>query len=167
MRLLLALLPLALFSYSIAVSDIFGSQRGGINEKIEENQLEEYVIILDKMKHSDVIKYYDMIDISIYPRKKCDICNLISSTKLLESMSMEKAIILSNLDPNNEIINQDTGLFNEPNNTEDLLNQIKVLLDNEGLGYKLGQSAREWVQKNREWKQVCQKNIQLYNSLVN
>ncbi|KAE9551344.1 hypothetical protein FO519_005459 [Halicephalobus sp. NKZ332] len=36
MRLLLTLLPLALFSYSLGVSEIFSQERGGINEKIEE-----------------------------------------------------------------------------------------------------------------------------------
>ena len=143
-----------------------GNYKNDIVKVIQEYRLDDHVIILDKMKHSDVIPYYNMVDIVVYPRKKYDMCHLLGSTKLLESMSMEKAIIVSNLESNNEIINQDTGLFCEPNNTEDLLYQIKLLLDNDTLRINLGKNAREWVQQNRNWNLSKESNNSIYDKLV-
>lgn len=143
-----------------------GNYKHEITKIIKEYQLEDYVIILDKMNHVDVISYYNMIDVVAYPRKNCDVCNLVSSMKLLESMSMEKAIIVSDLDQYNEVIKQDLGLFCEPDNTEDLLNKFKLLLDDESLRSTLGTNAREYVQNNCDWKLSKQVNNAIYDKLI-
>lgn len=144
-----------------------GNYKNEIVKMIKDYKLEDHVIIIDKMKHSDVIPYYDMIDIVAYPRKKCDITQLISSTKLLESMAMKKPIIVSNLDPFNEIINQDVGLFCEPDSIDDLMNQFKLLLDNDVLKTNLGEKASEIVKNNYDWKQIKNINNTIYDQLIN
>lgn len=132
-----------------------GQYKNNILDLIKQLNLDNKVIYHNKMNHQDVIKYYNMFDIVVYPRKKCDLCMSTSSYKVFEAMSMGLPVIVSRLDAWNEIINENVnGLYCEPDNVDDLLQKIMLLTEDEELRKTLGNNAREWIVNNRDWKKL-------------
>lgn len=83
-------------------------------------------------------------------------------------MACEKPIIVSDLDAYKEIIVEGkTGLYCIPDSVPDLLNKIKLLIDNKELRSELGKNARDWVIANREWSSNGQKLREIYDGLIN
>ena len=144
-----------------------GLYKNDIMNQINQLNINNKVIHYNKMNHQDVIKYYNMFDIVAYPRKECDLCMTTSSYKVFEAMSMGLPIIVSQLEAWNEIIDDNiNGLYCEPDNIEDLLQKIMLLIEDEELRKTLGNNAREWVIKNREWKNTGEELMKFYDEML-
>jgi glycosyltransferase involved in cell wall biosynthesis len=144
-----------------------GPYKNDMMNLITQYKLENEVICLNKMKHSKVFEYYNMIDIIIYPKKKCDLCNSTSGNKILEAMSMGKPIIASELEAFKEIITDgENGILCEPDNLNDLISKTKLLIQDDELRTKIGENARNWVVTNRQWTDSAEKMKAIYNSFL-
>lgn len=144
-----------------------GIYKNEMLETIKNLRINDNVLYLGKIDYRNVIKYYNIFDLVIYPRKRCELCNTTPSYKILEAMSMEKPIIASELNATKEIIiDEFNGLLCKPDNIEDLLQKINLLIQNPELRNKLGKNAREWVNNNREWTKIGTELITLYDSLL-
>lgn len=129
--------------------------------------LSDKFMYLGKMNNDEVIKYYNMFDIVAYPRKDCALCRSTSSYKIFEAMSMGKAIIVSDLEACNEIIEDGkTGLYCKPDSVNSLLGVIKKLSESKPMREELGKNARNWVINNREWKINGEQIRDIYNRLM-
>lgn len=120
------------------------------------------------MSANDVVKYYNVFDIIAYPRKDNCLCQSTSSYKVFEAMSMARPIIVSELDAWKEIIQDNvTGLYCQPDNEQNLLQKFVKLMDDQDLRNELGNNAREWVIKNREWKNMGGELRDIYDRILN
>jgi glycosyltransferase involved in cell wall biosynthesis len=144
-----------------------GFYKNDLLKLTNELNLQKNVIYVGKVNHQDIPNYYDLIDIVIYPRKIYDLCNSTPSYKLLESMAMEKPIIVPNLEAYNEIIiDNENGLYFEANDENSLLEKLTILLENETLRSELGKNARNWVIENRNWNNITNELTNIYESII-
>lgn len=121
---------------------------------------------LGKIKYSDVVKHYDIFDCVIYPRKNLQVCRTTSSSKVFEAMAMSKAIIVSDLEAWKEIItNNVTGLFVKPDDVNDLVDKISLLIGDKKMITRLGKAAREWIINNRTWSNSGQQLSSIYHKM--
>lgn len=135
--------------------------------KVDCGKVEDQVVFIDKVNFTDVHKYYNLIDIMVYPRLSTDITNTICSTKVLEAMAMEKAIVITDLDPLLEVIvDNKTGLVAKNDDIDDLTEKLESLIGNKDLRLELGKNAREWVKENRELSVMVKGLEALYDSLL-
>lgn len=144
-----------------------GLYKSELDKMVKSLGVSDKVISLGKMKHNDVIEYYNLFDIVTYPRKNCDLCNNTTSYKIFEAMSMSKAIIVSDLNAYNDIINDnENGLICIPDDVNDLSKKIKMLIDDVDLRKRLGENARQWVIKNRECENIGGKLRDIYDGFI-
>lgn len=81
-------------------------------------------------------------------------------------MAMEKPVIISNLDPLLEIVQEGkTGLVCRVNDKNSLEASIQTLASNDIFRQTIGQTAAKWVQENRSWQDLSDKYQKLYNNL--
>ena len=115
--------------------------------------LKNKVIMLDRVKPEEVSEYYSLIDIAPFGRKPFEVCELVSPIKPLEAMSMQKAVIVSNVEALKEIvIDNVTGLHFEKGNVNSYAKTLEKLILNENLRRELGYNARKWIEENRKWE---------------
>jgi len=126
-----------------------------ISNYINELELSKYVINLGKIDYNDIHNYYNMIDIMVYPKKNYDWCKHTSSYKVIEAMSMEKAIVMSNF------MKQEGVVSAESENLNDIFEKIKLLIIEPETRKTYGEKAREWVLENRKNSKINE----VYNSL--
>ena len=111
-----------------------------------ELKLDNVVHFTGRIEHNDVLDYYSVIDVAVYPRKGTEVCEIVSPLKPLEAMAMEKTVIASNVKALSEMVkNNETGLLHEKDNIEGLTTKIESVLIDKEKRDKLGLSAREWV----------------------
>jgi len=88
------------------------------------------------------------------------------STTLLEAMACKIPIIASNVGGNKELIlNNQNGFLINPDSSDELLEKILLISENQSLQQKFGQKSFELVKKF-EWSEVGQKYLDLYQSLL-
>lgn len=121
------------------------------------------VEFLGKVPYEDVIKYYNIFDIVVYPRRNNKVCNTTSSSKVFEAMAMEKAILVSKLDAWTEIIEDGiNGLYCVADDVESIYEGIRMLVYNGELRRELGRNARKWVMENRTWERSGEELLGLW-----
>ena len=88
------------------------------------------------------------------------------STTILEAMACKIPIIASNLGGNKElIINNENGFLVNPHDINEINEKIIELSENNILVKNFGQKSSELI-KNYEWKNVGNKYLKLYESLL-
>lgn len=116
--------------------------------------------------HSEVTRYYSVMEILPFPRKNMEVCRLVPPLKILEAMAMEKKVIVSALPPLQEMVkDNETGLVCEPDNCEDLAEKLVKFIEAPDMATELAVAAREWVRDNRDWSQVSKTLFDLYRKL--
>lgn len=134
-----------------------GSDTGPITAEIlkiaAEHGFSDWLIMPGRVPYEEVASYYSLIDISPFPRKPQPVTELVSPMKPLEALSMEKAVVVSDVRALSEMIDHNvTGLHFRKGNIHSLAESLELLLTNKGLVSELGRNGRDWVIKNRTWK---------------
>ena len=96
------------------------------------------VIFTGRVPHDQVSSYYSIIDIAPIPRTSLPVTEMVSPMKPFEAMSMEKLVIVSNVDALDEIIFDDSiGRKFEKNNVLELAEVLSDSVRNPELRAKL------------------------------
>lgn len=124
------------------------------------------IIFTGRVPFEEVVEYYSIFDICPFPRNDYKVCRYVPPLKILEAMVMKKAIIVSDVAPLLEIIeNGENGLVCEADSVETLKESILKLYYNKNMRKELSQKAHSWVLENRTWDEISQEYIELYNFL--
>jgi len=138
---------------------------GDEKKKLESLTTSQQIIFTGRVSHADVEKYYSIFDICIYPRNNYDVCRYVPPLKPLEAMAMKKAVIVSDVAPLLEIIeDKKNGLVCKADDKESLKETIKLLYNDIGLREELAINGYNWVKEYRSWDLIVKKYIKLYNS---
>jgi glycosyltransferase involved in cell wall biosynthesis len=133
-----------------------GNALAGIRQKVAELELEDDVFILGRIPHHEVQDHYSLIDITPFPRKPLQVCEMVSPLKPFEAMAQQKTVIASSVDALQEIVQDGkTGLLFEKGNVEDLAAKLSAVLTDKALRERLAEKGKEWVLANRDWSQVA------------
>ena len=125
------------------------------------------VIFSGQVPHEDILKYYALIDIFIYPRIDSKVNQRVTPLKPLEAMAMEKVVIASDVGGLAELIkNNDTGLLFKVGNGDDLLAKTRKLIDTPSFMEGLCENARKWVVEERSWEKVIRIYLDLYQKML-
>lgn len=123
----------------------------------------DFIYFPGRIPHEDVNRWYATFDCCAYPRKNDPVCRYVPPLKVLEAMAMEKPVIVSDLPPLLEMVQDGvTGLLCAPDSPESLAEKIKLLMDDKALAKQLGQEARRWVKANRTWEINAKKYMDVY-----
>ena len=139
-----------------------------LQARVKMLRLDKYFTFTGRVNHEDVQRYYSLIDITPFPRKGLPVCEMVSPLKPLEAMSMQKAVLASNVEALVEMVKDGhTGLIFEKDNIDDLADKLQILIEDKNLRKKLGEEARVWVQKEREWSAIVEKLNNVYEEMEN
>jgi glycosyltransferase involved in cell wall biosynthesis len=85
--------------------------------------------------------------------------------KLFEYMASGKAIVSFGYKEVKRII-RDAGLLAEPNNLNEFINKIEMLIEDGKLRRCLGSKARKIAEKEYSWKRRAEQTIDVYNKVL-
>ena len=122
---------------------------------------------IGRVPHSEVERYYSLVDVLAYPRKKMRLTDLVTPLKPLEAMAQGKLVAASDVGGHRELIDDGvTGtLFaaDDPVAIATALNRL--LADRSGWDQRRA-TAREFVERDRNWSSNISHYEPVYRKLV-
>lgn len=141
-----------------------------------ENKLKELVIQLNitaqvtftgRVNHSEVMKYYSIIDMLVYPRLPMRLTELVTPLKPLEAMAMGRPCIASDVGGHKELINDKIdGLLFKAGNLDSLVAELKSIYLTKDFATIIKNGLHK-VKEERNWSISVAPYKSIYSSLAN
>ena len=144
-----------------------GPQESNLKQQVKELNLEDKVIFTGRVPHSEVGKYYSLVDLLVYPREKMRLTDLVTPLKPLEAMAQGKLVLASDVGGHKELItDNENGFLFEADNINALAERILELLATRESWPQVIKAGRDYVENVRNWENSVSHYIPLYNRLV-
>jgi PEP-CTERM/exosortase A-associated glycosyltransferase len=125
------------------------------------------VIFTGRVPHAEVDRYYDLVDILVYPRIARRITELVTPLKPLEAMAKGKLVVASDVGGHREMVFAgQNGMLFRAGDPASLAQSCGSLLDSPESWPALRASGREYVAKARSWDVTSGSYVQLYEKLL-
>ena len=120
-----------------------------------------------RVPHTQVDRYYSLIDILAYPRKKMRLTDLVTPLKPLEAMAQMKLVAASDVGGHRELIRDgDTGTLFPPDNPVAMAAALSAMLENRGGWDARRERARAFVDSERNWAANVARYVPVYQKLI-
>lgn len=143
-----------------------GREEESLKRLAQELDIESHVIFPGRIRHEEIQKYYSVIDILVYPRVSKRITELVTPLKPLESMALAKVVIGSDVGGIKELIQEGyNGFLFKAGDVDDLVDKCLYIMHNRSLAEKIGQQAREYVVRERNWLNICRRYLDVFKKM--
>lgn len=130
--------------------------------------IKDKVVFTGRVPHDQVQRYYNLIDVLVYPRLRMRLTNLVTPLKPLEAMAQGKLLMASDVGGHLELIQDGkTGIIFKSDNPDDLATKVLDLLSRYDSWPALRAAARNYVETERNWSASVARYRGVYDSLVN
>lgn len=128
--------------------------------------VQDKVVFTGRVPHNDVQRYYDLIDVLVYPRLSMRLTDLVTPLKPLEAMAQGRLIAASDVGGHRELIRAgETGVLFKSNNPDDLAAKVLELIQHTERWPALKSAARQFVVTERNWKASVARYQDIYQRL--
>jgi len=125
------------------------------------------VIFTGRVPHSEVERYYSLIDVLAYPRKASRLTNLVTPLKPLEAMAQRRLVAASDVGGHRELITDGvTGTLFEPDNPAACAAALADLLDNREGWDVMREAGVAHVRERHDWSQNVARYLCVYQRLL-
>ena len=144
-----------------------GPQEQNLKQQVVLLGLEGKVIFTGRVPHSDIGKYYSLVDLLVYPRKAMRLTNLVTPLKPLEAMAQGKPVIASDVGGHKELIkDNETGFLFKAGDVVQLSQRISELLKDKETLQSVLAPGRHYVENVRNWQNSVTNYLPMYKSLI-
>jgi PEP-CTERM/exosortase A-associated glycosyltransferase len=120
-----------------------------------------------RVPHDQVERYYSLIDILAYPRKKMRLTDLVTPLKPLEAMAQRRLVAASDVGGHRELIQDGvTGTLFAPDSPTAIARALSELLEARAIWDKRRDIARKFVEQDRNWSSNISRYQPVYHKLV-
>jgi PEP-CTERM/exosortase A-associated glycosyltransferase len=119
-----------------------------------------------RVPHDEVDRYYSLIDILAYPRKRMRLTELVTPLKPLEAMAQRRLVAASDVGGHRELIEDGvTGSLFAPDDPDALAAAISHLLATPEEWERRRRVARDFVDRHRNWSSNIARYQPVYHKL--
>lgn len=120
-----------------------------------------------RVPHEEVERYYSLVDILAYPRKRMRLTELVTPLKPLEAMAQGRLVAASDVGGHKELIREgDTGTLFSANDPADIARSLDQLLSSRAEWDAMRGRARQFVEEERSWHKNIYRYEPVYHFLL-
>ncbi|WP_136161455.1 TIGR04063 family PEP-CTERM/XrtA system glycosyltransferase [Sphingomonas flavalba] len=120
-----------------------------------------------RVPHREVARYYGLVDILAYPRKRMRLTELVTPLKPLEAMAEGKLVAASDVGGHRELIEDGvTGTLFAPGEPEAIAGALAGLFDDRAHWPARREAARAYVIRERDWAANIARYAPVYRALT-
>jgi glycosyltransferase involved in cell wall biosynthesis len=124
-------------------------------------------VFTGRVPHDQVNKYYDLLDVLVYPRLSMRLTDLVTPLKPLEAMAQGRILAASDVGGHLELIaDGKTGVLFRADDPASLADKVGVLLESQQQWPGLRQAGREYVETERNWPVSVARYKNIYGRLT-
>ena len=144
-----------------------GPREESLRRRVRDLGLADKVVFPGRVPHSEVRRYYDLVDVLVYPRFPMRLTETVTPLKPLEAMAMGKLLVASDVGGHRELVRDaETGLLFEAGSAPDLARKVLLALEDEELKRRIPICARRFVEEERTWARGVARYRPLYERLT-
>ena len=129
-----------------------GPQDAALKAQAARLDLADKVVFTGRVPHTEVQRYYDLVDVLAYPRHSMRLTELVTPLKPLEAMAQGRLLVASDVGGHRELIRHgETGWLFKAGSAQALADAITSLLDSRERWPDLRRAGREFVERERNW----------------
>lgn len=144
-----------------------GPQDRDLKQQVMALDLKERVLFTGRVPHDEVNRYYDLIDVLVYPRHPMRLTELVTPLKPLEAMAQGRLMVASDVGGHKELIqNGKTGVLFRAGDVDDLASKVVALLLDEPSWDDMKRNGRQFVEAERNWAASVARYRDVYGRFV-
>jgi PEP-CTERM/exosortase A-associated glycosyltransferase len=129
-----------------------GPQDAALKAQAQRLGLQDHVVFTGRVPHAEVGRYYDLIDVLVYPRHSMRLTELVTPLKPLEAMAQGRILVASDVGGHKELIRDGaTGVLFPAGSVPGLVASILQLLAGRKTWPALRAQGRAFVERERSW----------------
>ena len=144
-----------------------GPQDAALKAQAQRLEVADKVVFTGRVPHSDVHRYYDLIDVLAYPRHSMRLTELVTPLKPLEAMAQGRLLVASDVGGHRELIRDgQTGLLFSAGSVPSLVTVLAGLLQAVERWPAMRAAGRRFVESERSWTASVARYVEPYSRLL-
>jgi len=144
-----------------------GPQEAKLKELAGRSGYRDRFVFAGSVPHADVQRYYGLIDLLAYPRRRMRLTELVTPLKPLEAMAQGRILVASDVGGHRELIrNQETGVLFAADDARALADAIVSTLARRTDWPRMRAAARHFVETERTWARSVARYADVYGRLA-
>ena len=144
-----------------------GPQDAALKAHAQRLGLTDKVVFAGRVPHTEVHRYYDLLDVLVYPRYSMRLTELVTPLKPLEAMAQGRLLVASDVGGHQELIRHgETGMLFKAGNADALTQTVVDLLTNQASWPAMRAAGRSFVEAQRNWGRSVANYAKVYTSLA-
>lgn len=144
-----------------------GPQEANLKAQAERLRIADKVVFAGRVPHAEVSRYYDLIDLLVYPRHSMRLTELVTPLKPLEAMAQGRIFMASDVGGHKELIRDgETGRLFAAGKVDSLVTTVGEMLDHREQWPAMRAAGRRFVEQVRNWKNSVANYDSIYRHLV-
>lgn len=144
-----------------------GPQDDALKQQARQLGIADKVVFTGRVPHSEVNRYYDLVDVLVYPRHSMRLTELVTPLKPLEAMAQGRLFVASDVGGHRELIRDgETGVLFRAESPQDLASKVLDLLVTHERWPAMKAAGRRFVETERNWKVSVARYRDVYNRLT-
>ena len=140
-----------------------GPQEAALKAQVQAAGLSDAVVFTGRVPHSEVQRYYELIDVLAYPRLPIRLTELVTPLKPLEAMAQGRIFVASNVGGHRELIrHRDTGYLCPAGDATALAQGLADALADQDRWPQMRANARRFVEQERTWTASVARYAEVY-----
>jgi PEP-CTERM/exosortase A-associated glycosyltransferase len=144
-----------------------GFQDENLRRQAVELGIADKVVFTGRVPHAEVGRYYDLIDMLVYPRLSMRLTELVTPLKPLEAMAQGRLVVGSDVGGHREMMRDgETAVLFKAGDQNHLAAKVLDLLAHPERWQQLRTAARRYVEKERSWTRCVANYVPIYEGLT-
>jgi PEP-CTERM/exosortase A-associated glycosyltransferase len=129
-----------------------GPKEEALKAQVRHLGIADKVVFTGRVPHGEVQRYYDLVDVLVYPRLSMRLTELVTPLKPLEAMAQGRLLAASDVGGHRELIrDNENGVLFRAGDAHDLAAEVLALLRESHRWPELRANARRFVETERNW----------------
>ncbi len=144
-----------------------GPQESSLKQRAVALGISDRVVFAGRVPHGEVQRYYDLIDVLVYPRRSMRLTEIVTPLKPLEAMAQGRLLVASDVGGHRELIEDGkTGYLFAAGDAGELAETVARVLSDRAAWPRIRSTARSFVERERTWQRSVERYIEIYHSVL-
>jgi PEP-CTERM/exosortase A-associated glycosyltransferase len=144
-----------------------GPQEANLKRQAQVLGIADKVVFTGRVPHSEVNRYYDLVDLLVYARHSMRLTELVTPLKPLEAMAQGRLFVASDVGGHKELVrHNDTGWLFKADDEDALAESVLAALNASPQWPAMRAAGRRFVETERNWRVSVARYQDVYGRLT-
>ena len=144
-----------------------GPEEDRLRATARELGLGNAVLFVGRVPQGEIRRYYDLVDLFVFPRISTRLTELVTPLKPLEAMAQERIVVASSVGGHRELIrDRETGYLFRPDDPHSLAEGVLSALADRHSWPRIQARAVEFIETERSWARSVARYCEVYHRIL-